>query len=243
MAGTILDLEAERQAEAEERVLFADDLLPGVGDEELTLADGLRVGGTFTFVIVALLVALDELESATLGTLAPDIARLARHQRWRDRSSSVPQPAASWCSGRCPMGWLADRYRRGRIIGLASLVFSAMVLLSGLAVNGFMLFFARMGVGVAKSNQLPVQGSLLADTYPIGTRGRISASVAIAGRVTGTLSPLLVGAYRRRSPAAAPAGGGRSSSSPSRRRSPPSSRSACRSRPRASSRSRTCSAR
>ena len=192
MAGTILDLEAERQAEAEERVLFADDVLPGVGDEELSLADGLRVGGTFTFAMVALLVALDELEAATLSTLAPDIAN----------SLGISDGVIVFISaaaggflvlGALPMGWLADRYRRGRVIAWASLVFSAMVMLSGLAVNGLNLFFARMGVGVAKSNQLPVQGSLLADAYPIGTRGRISASVAIAGRVTGTLSPLLVG--------------------------------------------------
>jgi ABC-type branched-subunit amino acid transport system ATPase component/predicted MFS family arabinose efflux permease len=193
MAVTILDLEAERHAEAEERVLFADELLPGVGDERLTLSQALKIGGTFTFGMVALLTALDELESAALSTLAPDIAT----------SLGISDGLVVFISaasggflvlGSVPMGWLADRFARSRIIAIASLVFSAMVMLSGLAVNGLHLFFARLGVGVAKSNQLPVQGSLLADTYPIGTRGRISAGVAVAGRITGTLSPLLVGA-------------------------------------------------
>ena len=95
--------------------------------------------------------------------------------------------------GSGPMGYLADRYRRGRIIAWASLAFSVAVALSGLVTSAFTLFLARLGAGVAKSNQLPVQGSLLADQYPIGTRGRVSASVSVAGRITGTLSPLLVG--------------------------------------------------
>ena len=49
-------------------------LVPGWRAYRLSLADGLRIGGTFTFAMVALLVALDELESAALSTLAPDIA-------------------------------------------------------------------------------------------------------------------------------------------------------------------------
>ena len=192
LAGAILDLEAERAAEAQQRTLFADELLPGVGDEQLELKDALRIGGTFTFGMVALLQALDELESAALSTLAPDIAETLHVS---DGVIVFISAAAGGflVLGSVPMGWLADRFRRGRIIAIASLVFSAMVMLSGLAVNGLNLFLARMGVGVAKSNQLPVQGSLLADAYPIGTRGRVSAGVAVAGRVTGTLSPLLVG--------------------------------------------------
>ena len=192
LAGAILDLEAERRADAEERVVLPDEVLPGVGDDELSLVDGLRIGGSFTFAMVALLVALDELESSALSTLAPDI----RNTLGVSSGVIVFISAAAGgflVLGALPMGWLADRFPRGRVIAWASLAFSAMVMLSGLAVNGLHLFLARMGVGVAKSNQLPVQGSLLADAYPIGTRGRISAGVAIAGRITGTLSPLLVG--------------------------------------------------
>ena len=59
-------------------MLFADDLLPGVGDEELTLAPGRsRVGGVFTFVMLMLLQLVDELETATLSVLAPEHPRHA----------------------------------------------------------------------------------------------------------------------------------------------------------------------
>ncbi len=192
LASALLDLEAERHAADDERVEIPDDVLPGVGDEHLTLVESLRVGGMFSFVMCAVLVALDELETAALGTLAPDI-RDSLHV-----SSGVivfisAASGAFLVLGSVPMGWLADRYPRGRIIALASLVFSVMVMLSGLAVNALMLFVTRMGVGVAKSNQLPVQHSLLADAYPIGARGRTFGALQLAARAAGSLSPLLVG--------------------------------------------------
>ena len=46
LAGTILDLEQERQDEADARVVFPDDVLPGVGDPELSLKDAVtKIGG------------------------------------------------------------------------------------------------------------------------------------------------------------------------------------------------------
>ena len=56
LADAVLDAEAERQAaQADQEVLFADDLLPGVGDEQLTLKQGLAIGGSFTFVMLLIL--------------------------------------------------------------------------------------------------------------------------------------------------------------------------------------------
>ena len=190
--GAILDLEAERRAAHDERDAIADDVLPGVNDEELTLKDALRMGGTVTFATLALLSAMVNLESAVLGTLAPDI----RDSLHVSNGTIVFISAAAGgflIVGALPMGWLADRKKRGRTIAIANLVFAAMVVVSGLAVNAFVLVLARLGVGVARSNEFTVQGSLMADQYPIGTRGRVSAAMSIAGRVTGTLSPLLVG--------------------------------------------------
>ncbi len=73
------------------------------------------------------------------------------------------------------------------------LVFSVLVMVAGLVTTRLTLFLARVGGGVARSDELPVQGSLLADQYPIGTRGRIWASMSMAGRLGVALSPLLVG--------------------------------------------------
>jgi ABC-type branched-subunit amino acid transport system ATPase component/predicted MFS family arabinose efflux permease len=193
LADAVLQAEAERQAaQAEKEVLFADDLLPGVGDEELTLREGLRRGGSFTFLMLLLLNSAEQLENATLGVLAPDI---------RD-SFGVSDGVIVFISaaaggflvlGALPMGWLADRYRRSPIVAASAAVFSLMVFLSGLTVNAFTLFMSRFGVGIAKSATIPVHGSLIADTYPIGVRGRLSATTMGTGLVIGAISPALVG--------------------------------------------------
>ncbi len=192
---TLLDAEAERRAlqeEEEREVLFADDLLPGVGGEEMTLRQGLAIGGLFTFTILVLLQMADELETAVLQVLAPNI---------RD-SFGVSDGVIVFISaaggafivlGALPMGYLADRFRRGPILGWAAAAFAAAVFSCGLAINAFTLFLARFGVGVAKSANFPVQGSLIADGYPIGIRGRMSATITGGARLAGVLSPVLVG--------------------------------------------------
>ena len=91
-----------------------------------------------------------------------------------------------------------------------------MVFFSGLAVNAFTLFLARFGVGISKSNTGPVHGSLLADAYPIGVRGRMSAAtMSVRHRRAGD-SARSSSVASRPSPAASRDGDGRTSSSASR---------------------------
>ncbi|WP_436776377.1 ATP-binding protein [Yinghuangia sp. YIM S09857] len=194
LAASLVEAEAERarQAEAERDVLFADDVLPGVGGQSLSLREGLAAGGAATFVTLTLLSAFDELEMATLGVLAPDI----RDTFGMSDGAIVFLSAASGAFivlGALPMGWLADRCRRGRVAGWAGLAFSSFMVACGLAANVFLMFLARLGVGVAKSSNMPVNGSLNADTYPIGVRGRLAATNGMAGRIAAALSPLAVG--------------------------------------------------
>jgi ABC-type branched-subunit amino acid transport system ATPase component/predicted MFS family arabinose efflux permease len=92
------------------------------------------------------------------------------------------------------MGWAADRMKRVPIIGWSSVFFTFMVFLSGLAPNAFAFFWARFGVGIAKANTIPVHSSILADTYPIGIRGRLGAIGGGSARLVAVLSPVLVGA-------------------------------------------------
>ena len=194
LAGAVLEAEAERerlQAEAHEQVLFADDLLPGVGTEEISFRKGLTIGGKATFIVLLLLNSLDELEAAALGVLAPDI----RDSLGVSNGTIVflaSAASAFLIVGAVPMGMLADRYNRPRIIGFASFAFGGFVAVCGLVSSAFQLFFTRLGVGIAKANTNTVHNSLLADTYPIGIRGRISSATFMAGQLTGTLSPVLV---------------------------------------------------
>jgi ABC-type branched-subunit amino acid transport system ATPase component/predicted MFS family arabinose efflux permease len=195
LAGAVLEAEAERerlQAEAHEQVLFQDDLLPGVGGEQMSLRDGIRAGvGLVPFMILILLICVDDLESATLGVLAPDI----RDSLHISNGTLVFLSSASGAFlilGALPMGWMADRIRRGRIIGYAQFAFTGFLFLCSMVTSAFQLFWARLGVGVAKSSNYSVNGTYIADGYPIGVRGRIGATTFVAGRLIGTLSPVIV---------------------------------------------------
>jgi ABC-type branched-subunit amino acid transport system ATPase component/predicted MFS family arabinose efflux permease len=194
LTGTLLAEEQRRVDEdAPEQVLFPDDLLPGVGSEQLTVKEGLAKGGVAIFVVLTLINALDELETAALAVLAPDI----RDTFGISDGTVVFLSAAAGAFlvlGAVPFGWLADRFRRGPIVGAATMVFAAMSALSGLAPTAFAFFAARFGAGVAKSNGLPVNGSFLADAYPIGVRGRLTALNGVIVRAAAVVSPALVGA-------------------------------------------------
>jgi ABC-type branched-subunit amino acid transport system ATPase component/predicted MFS family arabinose efflux permease len=195
LTSAVLDLEAERQErqnlEATE-VVYADDLLPGVGEERITLAAGLQRYGRRTLVVLALLAGLDNLQGSALATLSPDIQRTF-HVSSGAIVFLTSASGAFLVFGILPMGWLADRLRRGRIIGWAAFAFGAMVAATGAAVNIFTMFLARFGSGVSQASTFAVNGPLLADTYPIGLRGRIAAVNGFATGLAGALSPLLAG--------------------------------------------------
>ncbi|MDG2907924.1 MAG: MFS transporter [Acidimicrobiales bacterium] len=195
LAATVLEEEARREAQqAASEVLFADELLPGVKSEGISIRKGLAMGGgAATFVVLLLLASLDELQTAAITVLAPDM-----RDTFGVSDGTITFIAASSSAfvvfGAIPMGWAADRMKRVPIIGWSSIFFTAMVFLSGLAPNAFAFFWARFGVGIAKANTIPVHSSLMADTYPIGIRGRLGATMGGSARLVAILSPVLVGA-------------------------------------------------
>ena len=194
LAGAILDEEAKRRAEQAERdaeTVLPDDLLPGVGDEPMTLRQGLRVGGTSMLVMMFVLNMLDELPRA-IRVLAPDI------QKSLDVSDTVLFGILSFGGvtlvlGAVPMAALADRVKRVAIIPVASAFWGVTAFLSGLIVNPFQLFLTNAGTGLGQAYRIPVSNSLLVDTYPIQARSRIFALEGVGRPVGQLLGPLAVG--------------------------------------------------
>ena len=195
LAATVLEEEARREEmQAASEGISADDLLPGVKSEGITIRKGLAMGGgAATFVVLLMLASLDELQTAAITVLAPDM-----RDTFGVSDGTITFIAASSSAfvvfGAIPMGWAADRMKRVPIIGWSSIFFTAMVFLSGLATNAFAFFWARFGVGIAKANTIPVHSSIMADTYPIGIRGRLGAIMGGSARLVAVLSPVLVGA-------------------------------------------------
>ena len=194
LSRSLIERDESRDSRRVDDELQIDDrLLPGVGADAMPLREGLAIGGSMTFIVLLLLNTLDELEAAALTVLAPEI----RDAFGVSDGAIVFLASASTAFvflGAVPLGWLADRVRRGPIIGVSGLLFGLFTLLSGLALNVTTFFLARLGTGIAKSNTLPVHGSLIADTYPIGVRGRMAALNVMAGRGMSVISPIVVGA-------------------------------------------------
>jgi ABC-type branched-subunit amino acid transport system ATPase component/MFS family permease len=195
LTASVLDEEATRRQAQSDRgreVLFADDLLPGVGSEEMDLRAGLRRGGPYTFFVLLALNSMDELEGAAVNILGPDIGETFGVSDGLITFISVAS-VAFFVLGAGPMGYLADRMRRAPIVGFSSIAFAFFAFLSGLAVNAFSFFWTRFFTGISKANTITVHATLLADTYPIAIRGRMYALNAAVGRVFNAASPVLVG--------------------------------------------------
>jgi len=74
-----------------------------------------------------------------------------------------------------PAGWVADHYRRNRVIGWTLLSWSGLILLSATAVNYVNLLVARAAMGIGQAVDDPASTSYLGDSYPARMRGRVFA--------------------------------------------------------------------
>ncbi len=195
LAATVLEEEAARQAaqaRAKEQVIFPDDLLPGVNSAPVAWHDAFAKGGVLMFVVLGLLISFDQLTLNIVQLVAPDI----RHTFHISSGSAVFITTASglfYGLGAIPLGWLADRYRRVPIVGVAGLLSALFTMLSGLSVNSFMFFWMVCFTGIAKANGIAVHPPLVADNYPIGIRARMSAVMNLGQQILGNLGPVLAG--------------------------------------------------
>jgi MFS family permease len=73
------------------------------------------------------------------------------------------------------LGWLADRFSRWIIIGSAVILWSVASGASGLAATFFALLLTRVFVGIGEGGYGPAAPTVLADLFPLSTRGRVLA--------------------------------------------------------------------
>ncbi len=91
-----------------------------------------------------------------------------------------------------PLGWLADRVHRVRLIGAAILLWSIMTMACGFATSFGALLAARFGVGVGEAALVPAAVSLLADWFGPGRRA-LPLSVFTSGVSLGAGLALVLG--------------------------------------------------
>ena len=194
LAATVLAEEERRDHErsATTEVVLPDDLLPGVGGDAMSLRQAIGTGGASTLVALGFARLIDGFDNTAMSVLAPDI------QETLDVSDTVMGAIGGafgilFLLGSIPLSTLADRHPRKLIAAVSMALWAVVVFATGLVQSAFWLFIARLGTGISQSYALPVNGPLIADTYPIEARSRVFAtygSFEVAGRV---LAPLFAG--------------------------------------------------
>ena len=91
------------------------------------------------------------------------------------------------------LGWLADRFSRWVIVGIAVAVWSLASGMSGLAATFGILMLTRVFVGIGEGGYGPAAPTILSDLFPLENRGRILAIFCAAIPVGSALGYLLGG--------------------------------------------------
>ena len=194
LAAAVLEEEARRQDEQHEREAAAsthDDVLPGVGTEAMSTREVLRSGGVKTITILFLLNLVDEFDRAAMAVLAPNI------QETLNISDTVLGVLATLGGALVvvafiPVGFLADRVRRTRVISGVSAILGVFMFATGLVREAWHLAFTRVGTGFGKGGQ-PAFNSVLADAYPIAGRARVFAMFNLANPIGLLAGPAVAG--------------------------------------------------
>ncbi|GAC1556437.1 MAG: MFS transporter [Polyangiales bacterium] len=98
----------------------------------------------------------------------------------------------SYAIGGIPLGRLADRKNRTRIIAIGVFVWSLLTGLGALAGSYLQLLFMRMGVGIGEAAYMPASLSIVGDELPPTRRAKAVAMV-MAGIPLGVASSFAIG--------------------------------------------------
>ena len=79
--------------------------------------------------------------------------------------------ALFYCLLAIPVGWLADRSNRVRVLSLACALWSAATVACGLSSNYAQLAVARMSVGIGEAGGVPPSYAIISDYFPPHMRG------------------------------------------------------------------------
>lgn len=93
-----------------------------------------------------------------------------------------------------PLGFLADRVNRVRLLSAGAVVWCAMSAACGLATTFWQLFFARVAVGLGEATLTPAAISLIGDYFKPGEMGR-ALTVYHLGLAAGAAFALILGGH------------------------------------------------
>jgi MFS family permease len=87
-----------------------------------------------------------------------------------------------------PLGRLADRWSRRKLLAIGLLVWGGLTAMNGLARNYAMLMMARLGVAVGEATCAPTATSWIGDLFPVHKRSRALAIFMLGVPIGGAVS-------------------------------------------------------
>jgi MFS family permease len=105
-----------------------------------------------------------------------------------------------YVSAGLPLGLIADRVSRVKLLMLGSFIWSAATLASGLAPSYGWLFAGRMIVGFGEATLGPCAMPLISDSFPPARRGRPISLHLLGGSIAAGLSAVLIGWILQQAP-------------------------------------------
>jgi ABC-type branched-subunit amino acid transport system ATPase component/predicted MFS family arabinose efflux permease len=182
----------EQARRQQETLVVSDDLLLGIGGDEMSLRQVLSVGGWATIGVLFGLGLIDAIDNAAFGVLAPNIQESLHLS---DGGIGIVGALAGLTLfvAAIPLGVLGGRVRRTAVAGFSTMLWAVAALFTGLSQMVWQLVAVRVIAGIGKANEGPIQSSLLVDAYPPEGRGRIFAIQRIASPAGIIIGPLLAG--------------------------------------------------
>jgi MFS family permease len=101
-------------------------------------------------------------------------------------------PAIFYTGMGIPLGLIADRVDRRKLIALSISIWSVMTAACGLANNFMQLLLARIGVGIGEVGKTPASQSMIGDMFPFSQRV-LATSVFTLGAAAGSMLGSTVG--------------------------------------------------
>jgi MFS family permease len=141
-------------------------------------------------VLFASVLALNTADLSSLGAIAGQL-KLALHIDNTELGVLAAAPSLLAAVFTLPLGVLADRARRVRLLGASIALWSGAMIVCGAASSFEMLLLVRLFLGAVTAASGPVIASLIGDLFAPGERGRVYGYI-VAGELLGSLVGLLL---------------------------------------------------
>lgn len=145
-----------------------------------------KVGGTARLRIIVLLAAVLALSTADLGVITAISVQLKSSLGIGNTGIGLLVSASTGVGAiaTLPMGVIADRTNRAKLLSISILVWCAAIVACGAATSYSMLLITRIALGLLVAAAGPLVASLVGDFFPATERGRIYGYI-LSGEIIG----------------------------------------------------------